>query len=71
MAESVERRPQVQDTGSLVPGRVKPLTYKIDTCRFLARNSALIGYGNDWLAQCQDTLTKWDIMSWSPSAAAL
>ena len=27
----------------LTPGRVKPLTYKIDTCHFIARRSALLG----------------------------
>ena len=44
------------------------MTYKIDTCCFLARvarRSALLGYGNDWLVQCQDTVTELDIRSWS------
>ena len=36
----------------------KPMTYKINTCRFLARYSALLGYGKDWLAQCQDNVTE-------------
>ena len=40
------------------------MTYKIDTCRFLARCSALLGRGINWLAQCQDNVTEWDIMSW-------
>ena len=31
--------------------------FKIDTCRFLARPSALLGYGKNWLAQCQDNVT--------------
>ena len=39
-------------------------TYKIDTCRFLARCSVLIGQGKDWLAQDQDNVTEWDIKSW-------
>ena len=25
---------------------------KGDTCHFLARSSALLGYGKDWLVQC-------------------
>ena len=32
----VERRLHVQEIGNLVPGRVKPMTYKIGTYRFLA-----------------------------------
>ena len=28
--------------------------FKIDTCRFIAWRLALLGLGNDWLAQCQD-----------------
>ena len=43
VAESVERRPRVREIGSLVPGQVKPMTYQIDTCRFLAWCFALIG----------------------------
>ena len=39
VAESLERGP----IGSSVPGRVKPMTYKIDTRHILARCSALIG----------------------------
>ena len=42
-------------------GRVKLITFKIDTCCFLARHSALIGYGKDFLAQCQNNVTEWDI----------
>ena len=41
VAESVECRLKCR---SSVPGRVKPMTYKIDFCHFLARRSALIGY---------------------------
>ena len=43
LGESVERGPHVWEIGSSVPSRVKPMTYKIDTCRFLAWHSALIG----------------------------
>ena len=48
VAESLERGPRVREIGrwaveNLVPGRVKPMTYKIDTCRFLAWRSELIG----------------------------
>ena len=38
--------------------------FKTDTSSFLARRSALLGYGMDWLAQCQDNVTAWDIRSW-------
>ena len=37
---------------------------KIDTRRFLARRSALLGYEKDWLVQCQNNVTEWDIRSW-------
>ena len=49
VAESVERRPRVREIVNSVPGRDKPLTYKIATCHFLARCSALyrIGQGVD------------------------
>ena len=33
--------------------------FKIDTCRFLARQLALLGSGKDWSAQCQDNVTEW------------
>ena len=53
----------VWEIESLVPGRVKPITYKFDTCHFLVWCSALIIYGKDWLAQDQDDVTEWDIGS--------
>ena len=34
------------------------------SCRFLGRHSLLLGLGKDWLAQCQDNVTEWDIRSW-------
>ena len=37
---------------------------KMYTCRFLARCSTLLGWGMDWLAQCQDNVSEWDIRSW-------
>ena len=43
MAESVEHWSLVREIAGSNPGRVKPMTYKIDTCRFLARCSALLG----------------------------
>ena len=43
---------------SLVPSRVKPITYQTDTCRFLAWRSAVIGWDKDWLAQCQEKVTE-------------
>ena len=36
----------------------KPMTYQMATCRFLARCPALLGYGKDWLVQCQDNVSK-------------
>ena len=48
----------VGDHGIDNSGQVKPVTYKIDTCRFVARCSALLGQGKDWLALCQDNLTE-------------
>ena len=36
----------------------------IDTCRFLARYSVLLGSDKDWLAQCGDNVTVWVIGSW-------
>ena len=40
------------------PDQVQPMA---DTCRFLARHSAILGESKDWLAQCQDNVTKRDI----------
>ena len=53
MAESAERESRGWEIRDLVPSRVKPMTYKIDTCRFLARHSTLLAYGKDKLAQSQ------------------
>ena len=38
--------------------RVKPITDKIGTYRCLAWCAALIGWGKDWLVQCQDNVTE-------------
>ena len=35
VAESVEQGLRVWEIGSLVPQRIKPMSYKIDTCHFL------------------------------------
>ena len=66
VSQSVERKPRIWEisSGSLVPGRVKLMTYKIDTFCFLAWHSALRGYDKDWLALCQDNVTEWDNESW-------
>ena len=69
MAEYVERSSPVwRDRGfeSAVSnsGWVKFMTYKLNRCRFLARCSALLGKGEDCLAQCQDNVIEWDISSW-------
>ena len=50
--QSVELRTRVLEIRSLVPSRVKPRNYKIDTCQFLAWRSALLAEGKDRLAQC-------------------
>ena len=42
MAESAERGPQMRETGSSVLNWVKPMTYEVDTCRFLSWLLALI-----------------------------
>ena len=55
--ESVERGPRMWEIGRSLPSPFKPMTYKIDTCCFLARHSALIGHDNDWFVQCQDNVT--------------
>ena len=34
---------------------------KIDMSRFLAVHTALIGCEKDWLAQCQDNMSEWDV----------
>ena len=45
--ESVERNLPMQKVVSSIPGRVKPMTYKIDTCRFLAKRSRVVREGKD------------------------
>ena len=64
VAESVEHRPRVREIGNSVPSRVKAMTCEVDTCRFLAWRSALIGYGKNSLAQCQDNVTESGIGTW-------
>ena len=50
--------------------RLKPMTYKIDTCRILPSlaHLALVDLDKDSLALCQDNATEWDIRSlhWNP-----
>ena len=60
----IEHCPCVREIVDLNPGRVKPMAYQIDTFHFLARCSALLGEGNDWLTQYQDNVTEWGIGSW-------
>ena len=45
VAESVEHGSHRKE----ILGRVKPMTYQIDTRRFLARCSALLGEDKDWV----------------------
>ena len=63
-SRSVERTPPLREIRNLIPGRVKRMMYKIDTRHFLVWSLALIGQGKDWLAQCDDNVTVWDIGSW-------
>ena len=35
--------------------------FKMYTCHFKVWRLALLGYGKDWLARCQDNVTKWDV----------
>ena len=58
MAESLERMLPVRKVGSSSPGRVKPMTYQIGTCQYLAWYPALLGYGKNWLSQYQVNVTK-------------
>ena len=51
----------VWKVSNLNRGRVKPTTYKIDTCRYVAWHSALLGGGKDWLAHYQDNVTGWKL----------
>ena len=60
VTEFVQRRLPVLKVGSSNPSRVKPVTYKIDTCHYLAWRLVLIGYDNDWLVQYKDNVTEWD-----------
>ena len=45
VAELVAHWSRVREIVGSHPGRVKPMAYKIDTCPFLARCSALVGLG--------------------------
>ena len=42
----------------------QPNDLNMYTYHFRARHSTLLSYGKDWLAQCQDNVTKWDSRSW-------
>ena len=46
------------------PMAYKPMTYKIDSFHFPVWCSALLEYGKDWLAQCQNNVTGWNIRTW-------
>ena len=58
VAEWVEHWSRLWEIVGLNPGQVKPVTYKIDTSRFLSRCSALLGWDKDWLAHCQHNVTE-------------
>ena len=56
VAELIEHWSRVWEIKGSNPGRVKPMTYQIGTCRLRAKCSALLGYAKDWFAQCQDSV---------------
>ena len=62
LAESLGHMPCVWEIWSSVPGRVKPMTCKIDTCRYLVR--WMFDINRIRFAQCQDNMAEWDIGSW-------
>ena len=48
--------------------------YQIYTCRYLTWCCVLIGHGRDWLSQCQDNVTRYQVtvsVAWFPNEAAL
>ena len=57
----VECEPRVPEIRCSILRRVKPMTYKIYTCRFLAWPWALLAPDKDWLAQCPNNLIECDI----------
>ena len=57
MVKLVENQLPVRKVGNLNLSRVKPITYKIDTCCYLAWRSALIGYDKDWFVQYHNNVT--------------
>ena len=63
VADSMERLLCMWEIGSLVPGRVKPVTYKIETCHFLARRSASFRIGQGLISSVSGNGTMWDISS--------
>ena len=58
MAERVEHLSHIGDSEphALEPRLGQTDDLKIDTCRFPARRSVLLGWDKDWLAQCQKNL---------------
>ena len=51
-----------EEVRSSIHDRVKPITYKIDTCCYLVWWSTLLGLQKNWLAQ--DNVSKCDIRLW-------
>ena len=66
MAECIEWPSPVLGDRGILTSRVQSLVkltddFKIDTYRFLAKRSALLGHVNRWLAQGQINVTEWDL----------
>ena len=51
VAESIEQRFLMWMVRNLNSSCIKPMTYKIDTYRYLDWQLALLGYSKDWLDQ--------------------
>ena len=62
VAESVEHWSSVWEIVGSIPWLSK--TNDLWDLYFIARCSALLEQGKDWLFQCQDNVTEWDIWSW-------
>ena len=56
-AELVQRRLPLQKVESSTLSSVKPMTYQLDACCYLAWCSAIIGQIKDWFKQYQDNVT--------------
>ena len=47
--------------GVRIPCQAKSMTYKIDTCHYLAWHFVLVGLGKDWFAEYWDNVIEWSM----------